>query len=249
MYTHLHEPLSLQEMAELTALSPCHFTRIFASVTGITPGSFFSALRLKSAIRLLLTTELSITQICYEVGYESLGSFTTRFTQLAGLPPTQLRQLTNESPVEVHSLIQQLHYRQRVPGTPLALPALAGHIHADTLPVGPIFIGLFPTPIPQGRPVACTVLAAPGSYRITHIPEGCYYIFAAAFPWSETMMNYLLPDECMLRVGVGEKPMIIRHGQASEGGTIRLRAIVQTDPPILSTLPLLLNEYVDRIFD
>ncbi|MGN6756561.1 MAG: helix-turn-helix domain-containing protein, partial [Thermomicrobiales bacterium] len=87
------EPLRLSDLAEIAALSPFHFARTFRQVTSIPPGEFLAALRLAQAKRLLLTTDLRVTDICCEVGANSLGTFTSRFTQQVGLPPARLRQL------------------------------------------------------------------------------------------------------------------------------------------------------------
>src|SRR6266852_6143410 len=92
MHTHLHELLTLEDLASVACLSPYHFNRVFHRLTGIPPGEFLSALRFQAARRLLLTTPLSVTDICFEVGYTSTGSFTSRFTQLVGLSPRLLRQ-------------------------------------------------------------------------------------------------------------------------------------------------------------
>src|SRR5260221_7886984 len=81
MHTHLHELLTLEDLASVACLSPSHFTRVFDRLIGIPPGEFLSALRFQAARRLLLTTPLSVTDICFEVGYTSTGSFTSRFTQ------------------------------------------------------------------------------------------------------------------------------------------------------------------------
>src|SRR2546428_9477860 len=92
MHTHLHELLTLEDLASVAYLSPSHFHRVFRRLIGIAPGAFLSALRFQAARRLLLTTPLSVTDICFEVGYSSIGSFTSRFTQRVGLSPRLLRQ-------------------------------------------------------------------------------------------------------------------------------------------------------------
>src|SRR5205814_4988789 len=92
MHTHLHEVLTLEDLASVAFLSPSHFNRVFCRLIGIPPGEFLSALRFQAARRLLLTTSLSVTDICFEVGYTSTGSFTSRFTHLVGLSPRLLRQ-------------------------------------------------------------------------------------------------------------------------------------------------------------
>src|SRR6476646_7061234 len=65
----LSEPWSLQAMAEVAQFSPCYFNRIFRRVTSIPPGKFLAALRMASAKDLLLSTDLSVTDACFEVGY------------------------------------------------------------------------------------------------------------------------------------------------------------------------------------
>src|SRR6266849_7733545 len=82
MRDHLNEPLTLQDMADIAYLSRNHFHRVFHRIIGIPPGEFLTALRLDAAKRLLLTTSMRVTDICFEVGYSSLGSFTTSFTEL-----------------------------------------------------------------------------------------------------------------------------------------------------------------------
>src|SRR5216683_4350607 len=96
MHTHLHELLTLEDLASVAYLSPFHFNRVFRRLIGIPPGEFLSALRFQTARRLLLTTSLSVTDICFEVGYTSTGSFTSRFTQLVGLSPRLLRRRAHE---------------------------------------------------------------------------------------------------------------------------------------------------------
>src|SRR5258707_2948217 len=92
MHTHMHELLTLEDLASVACLSPYHFNRVFHRLIGIPPGEFLSALRFQAARRLLLTTPLSVTDICFEVGYTSTGSFTNRFTHRVGLTPRLLRQ-------------------------------------------------------------------------------------------------------------------------------------------------------------
>src|ERR1700738_2954754 len=92
MHTQLDEVLTLEDLASVACLSPSHFHRVFHRLIGIPPGEFLSALRFQMARRLLVTTSLSVTDICFEVGYTSIGSFTSRFTHRVALSPRLLRQ-------------------------------------------------------------------------------------------------------------------------------------------------------------
>ena len=95
------EATSLEEMAGIAHLSPYHFARTFKRVTGVSPGEFGSAVRLQRAKELLLTTDLSASEVCFEVGYGSFGTFSTRFTQLVGVSPGRMRRL----PEELHAAL------------------------------------------------------------------------------------------------------------------------------------------------
>src|SRR5205085_9601865 len=179
MHTHLHEVLTLEDLASVAYLSPSHFNRVFCRLIGIPPGEFLSALRFQAARRLLLTTSLSVTDICFEVGYSSTGTFTSRFTQRVGLSPRLLRQRAHafeplpEEPAE--------HCPPASSDLPLK-HALLGRIIAPATFRGVIYVGLFPGPIPQGAPVRCTTLCSPGWYLLHDVPDGVYYLRAAAFP-------------------------------------------------------------------
>jgi AraC family transcriptional regulator len=80
MRERVNETLSLWAMTGIAHLSPYHFARTFRRITGIPPGEFLGALRLQRAKELLLTTDLFTSEVCYEVGYASFGTFTSRFT-------------------------------------------------------------------------------------------------------------------------------------------------------------------------
>lgn len=82
---HLDEPLTLERIAKYAAYSPFHFTRIFKEQMGITPQYYVSSLRLQKAKDLLLNTNLTVRDIGLEIGQQSLGTFTTRFTERVGI--------------------------------------------------------------------------------------------------------------------------------------------------------------------
>lgn len=235
MQTHLQEVLTLEDLASAACLSPSHFTHVFGRLIGIPPGEFLSALRFQAARRLLLTTSLSVTEICFEVGYTSIGSFTSRFTHLVGLSPRLLRQRAQAfkppslEPAEPYST------------TSSTLPmkhALLGRISAPATFRGTIYVGLFTGPIPQGRPVRCTRLYSPGVYLLHDVPDGVYYLCSAAFPVAADLHSYLLPGEHLL-LGHNVSPLYIRYGQVSGNPDLVLHPPRLTDPPLVLGLPLL----------
>ena len=82
---------SLADAAREAGLSPFYFNRLFTQAFDETPHEFVTRLRIDEARRLLMTDNDSVTGICWDVGYESLGSFSTRFRTLTGLSPNAFR--------------------------------------------------------------------------------------------------------------------------------------------------------------
>src|ERR1700704_4513046 len=95
MRTRLDEPTTLRQLAKIGFASPYHFNRTFRQVTGVPPLQFFYALRLDEAKRLLTVTQKKVIDICYEVGYRSVGTFTRRFADVLGVSPVRYRKLTD----------------------------------------------------------------------------------------------------------------------------------------------------------
>src|SRR5579859_7865400 len=155
------EPLSLTDIAQSAILSRFHFSRVFRGATGVSPGRFLSAVRIYQAKRLLVSTSLSVTDISLAVGYNSLGSFTNRFTERVGTSPTRFRRMWQEGLDEPCEPVRQpLPARGAFAAgtTPYgASPAGAAPDGTVTgtvaLPAGcavaRVFIGAFQTPIVQ----------------------------------------------------------------------------------------------------
>jgi AraC-like DNA-binding protein len=91
LHAHAAEDLDLAGIARAACLSPYHFHRAFTGAFGETPRQYRSRLRLERARRLLEASEMSVTEICLEVGFESLASFSLLFRQSFGAPPSALR--------------------------------------------------------------------------------------------------------------------------------------------------------------
>ena len=85
------EPIGVEDMARAAGLSRAHFSREFRKAFGESPHAFLLTRRLERAAALLRTTDRSVTDICFSVGLQSLGSFTTSFTKTFGCPPTSYR--------------------------------------------------------------------------------------------------------------------------------------------------------------
>ena len=85
------EPLDLEAMAGEAGYSRFHFARAFAAAYGETPRAYLTRRRIERAKTLLRTANLSVTEICFLVGFSSLGSFSGRFKALVGRSPSDYR--------------------------------------------------------------------------------------------------------------------------------------------------------------
>src|SRR5690242_10749832 len=72
-------------------MSAGHLSREFKQAYGESPYSYLMTRRIERAMALLRRGDLSVTEVCFEVGCQSLGTFSTRFTELVGVPPSQYR--------------------------------------------------------------------------------------------------------------------------------------------------------------
>jgi AraC-like DNA-binding protein len=219
MHERLDRPFSLDEMAAIAYLSRFYFNRVFREITGLPPVRFHTALRIAAAKRLLMTTDLSVTEVCLEVGYQSLGTFTTHFHELVGLSPRELRRFASAPPALEHF-------------TPADDVAGGAAVEGEVLGAAEgrlIFVGLFTQPYPQGRPVACTAISGSGTYRLRSDAEGTYYAAAAVFHGDGA-------DEEPELVAVTRRPVRLVPGRGSRRD-LRLRPVRRTDPPILLALP------------
>jgi AraC-like DNA-binding protein len=84
---HSAAPLTLTDLAALSGMSRFHLVRAFRSAYGETPIRYLSRRRIAKAQELLRYANLTVTEVCMAVGYSSLGSFSSRFTELVGESP------------------------------------------------------------------------------------------------------------------------------------------------------------------
>lgn len=222
------EPLSTRDLADIATLSPFHFNRTFRRETGVPPGRFLSAIRLAKAKQLLATTSLSVSDISYRVGFNSVGTFTSRFTASVGVPPTRFRS----------GLAAQAPAHQPADGTDPADDTGTIRGQLQTRPGWPVrtaVVSAYDTPIAQGRPRVFTTKHGTGGWQLCGIPPGeCHVIAAAAAEcWAEREQNAPARDPAMVgRSG----PIVVRPGSVTEV-VISLDPWLPTQLPVLSTLP------------
>jgi AraC-like DNA-binding protein len=85
------EPLGVDDLARAAGLSRAHFSREFRAAFGESPHTYLLTRRMERAAALLRTTDHSVTEICFSVGLQSVGSFTSSFKRTYGVTPTAYR--------------------------------------------------------------------------------------------------------------------------------------------------------------
>ncbi|MFZ0013382.1 MAG: helix-turn-helix transcriptional regulator [Acidimicrobiia bacterium] len=85
------QPLDVEAIAGDVHMSAGHFSRQFKLAYGESPYSYLMTRRIERAMALLRGGDMSVTEVCFEVGCSSLGTFSTRFTELVGMPPSVYR--------------------------------------------------------------------------------------------------------------------------------------------------------------
>jgi AraC-like DNA-binding protein len=88
---HYAEPLDLEQLAAVAAISKWHFHRLFQATYGLSPAAYVSERRVERAQDLLRATNLTVTEVCHAVGFSSLGSFSSRFRELVGETPSEFQ--------------------------------------------------------------------------------------------------------------------------------------------------------------
>jgi AraC-like DNA-binding protein len=85
------QPLDVEALARGVHMSAGHLSREFRAAYGESPYGYLMTRRIERAMALLRRGDLSVTEVCFEVGCSSLGTFSTRFTELVGMPPSTYR--------------------------------------------------------------------------------------------------------------------------------------------------------------
>jgi AraC-like DNA-binding protein len=103
------EPLGVDAMAKVAGLSRAHFSREFRRAFGESPHAYLLTRRLERAAALLRTTDRSVADICFSVGLQSVGSFTSSFTRTYEMSPTAYR--AAHPPAVSHAIIPTCVWR------------------------------------------------------------------------------------------------------------------------------------------
>ncbi|MFJ2621390.1 helix-turn-helix domain-containing protein [Glutamicibacter sp. NPDC087344] len=110
MDRHFADPLDVPAMAQRALMSPAHFSREFKRAYGESPHSYLLTRRIERAMHLLRAGH-SVTETCMQVGWTSLGSFSTRFTEVVGESPSAYREREHTQTEQIPACIAKILLR------------------------------------------------------------------------------------------------------------------------------------------
>jgi transcriptional regulator GlxA family with amidase domain len=105
------KPLDVPALARAALMSPGHFSRSFRAAFGETPYSYLMTRRIERAKALLRQGDLSVTEVCFAVGSTSLGSFSSRFTELVGESPSSYRARSHDAAAAIPACVVKVYTR------------------------------------------------------------------------------------------------------------------------------------------
>jgi AraC-like DNA-binding protein len=233
------DDLTLHDLACTAQLSRFHFSRVFRSITGLSPSSFLEVVRLEQAKKMLLKSTCSVMEVCFDIGYQSVGTFTSRFSQFVGIAPTGLRQLARKPIMQAQPGELLIALRSASPKPYLSPKSgIVGTIEMATPFRGIIYVGAFADPLPRGQSLGHTFLTGPGPFQIDSLPDGAYYLLVAALGNGQNLLN-ILQQSVDLHGGLGKGPVLVSKGIAPEPVHIRLSPTSCIDPPLLNIEPFI----------
>jgi AraC-like DNA-binding protein len=128
--------VDIAALATQAGYSRYHFIRAFRAAYGATPGEYLSRRRIERARELLRTANLTVTEVCFLVGFSSLGSFSARFSELTGCPPSEYQRRV------------RAHGRPPIPGCMVLMwGAATGRLRNN----GEAHAAVASVPFPEGR--------------------------------------------------------------------------------------------------
>jgi transcriptional regulator GlxA family with amidase domain len=105
------EPLDVPALARTALMSAGHFSRSFRAAYGETPYNYLMTRRIERAKALLRRGDLSVTEVCFAVGCTSLGSFSSRFTELIGESPSAYRARAHDDGANIPACVAKMYTR------------------------------------------------------------------------------------------------------------------------------------------
>lgn len=238
---HAQESIALTDVADHVGYSPFHLARAFERHVGVPPGQYLAAHRFQRAKALLLAGDEHVIDICFAVGFSSVGTFTRRFATAVGVSPTEFRRLPDAmvaSPPEPVDLPGRARHGGVVAGSVRISEAASAVLGGAAA----IYVGLFPRRTARGFPVSGSMLGETREFLLTDVPHGVYWLLATALPGRDGPCEQLVPARSVVgacpspvRVSADDAPWCHRE--------VQLDVADDWSAPVVVALPPLASRY------
>lgn len=235
MRSHLAEPLTLNELADTAHCSPWHFDRVFSEVTGMSPLRYLSHLRIEAAKLAVIGSDRRIIDIAFGVGYNSLGSFGKRFTELVGVAPSQLRRAVDGFDAARWRTGLDRFCAMPASGSPAAIHGEIG-FDGEARRSGWAMIAAVAAGGSILKPAGCTLAPVSGRFALHGLAPGIYSLAAIGFDRTMTPAD-ILTQQSAAR---GHRaPVTVHPGGATTAVRLALRRPKASDAPIVPPFAIL----------
>lgn len=226
MITHVSEPIQLSDVARVGTLSPYHFHRVFREITSTTPARFLTSLRMTEARHLLLATSKSVTDICTEVGYSSLGTFISQFGRLNGLSPRRFRAvMARIGDIRMGDLTE--------PANTIVPHGTFGSVSGPKWASDCALFGMYRADRAKEWPSVFKVIDTDRVIRTPPVADGEYEPIAVGFSREATLMDVLsAPIGTLGLVGFACSRLVVKASRSTHPFRVTLRRQRLVDPPV-----------------
>lgn len=227
--------VTLDEWADYASVSKYRLTTLFKLLTGIPPITFHNAEKIEIAKRLLVFESMSVTDVCFEIGFESMGSFVAKFSNSVGIPPGRYsREMQNTKFVQIFSaLVKNSLSRQAGSDQKLKVHLKRPPEAGSSL----LIAALFDRPFPSGYPLAWRCISPFANTFSLAVPQIGYCLLASLprFPDLSELVNF-----CPVLVGR------TRIEPDVDATSVQLRTPTLFDPPVTLAVPALFNREISQ---
>ncbi len=230
------DPISLGDVADHIGYSQSHLVRLFESSIGVPPGRYLAQLRFERAKSLLLTSGEPVRDICFEVGFISLGTFSRRFAEGVGYSPGRFRLLpdilADHPPRPVH-----LPTGHTGGGTITGTVTFSAAARETLGPDPAVYVGLFTTPSARGLPLSSSLLDGVDHFAFDNVPAGRFWVLASALPGAAEPLRQLVPTRSVY--GGSLQPVTVGPAMPHHQLSIELEPAEEWLLPVLLAAPAL----------
>lgn len=235
---HIECDLSLRDIGKYMNYSEFHLSRNFKKQTGYSIRQYIEAVKVKKGIESLMFSDESVTDIAYNIGHKSLGTFSNIFKKHTGISPVNYRFNSKMAYLFLVKWIEKksiLNYYSSFKHSENKLSITLEYPKKYKSRIN--CVGLFPTSIPKEFPIVGVATTNRLEFTMENIPNGQYYLLACEIMEDLNLTkNYVLENNFRAKF----PEMLVFSGKTHLFHKLEMRRPIESDPPITMNLPVML---------